>query len=588
MSDKPTRWDYLTTTFVLLLFITWVVFELNDEPHKFPFEPLISAITYGFILWGYGRIRKSLSREGNQSAQSQTAGQIYNIEKIKTAKFSVFVNGGSYVAFVALLGICIWQKEEIKDILGLNRFFKFKDSNFKILVLPFQQVCTQDGKSYDAGFVVTERLNSIINKENLQVKAHYWASYDFKNFNDETVKSLRKYHNADMILFGAYQTDACSGDGNQVCINYITDERWKMGALGMNLDRDYQKGGIDELKTGKLQEKIENLAILISLIAQVKSIDHEAYVKKLKEALKDENLDKSAQASIYLEIADKLKEEGKLEELIVQYEKALKIYKANNDKYNITLCYERLGATHSSLGDLDKALGFFEESNKLVKELYAAYPTNAEFKNGLAISYSKLGQMHSSLGDLGKALGFFEKDNQLEKELYAAYPTNVEFKNNLAISYSKLGHTHSSLGGLDKALGFFEDETTLFEELYAAYPTNVDFKNGLAISYAKLGDTHSSLGELDKALGFLKMKQHYLKNCTRPIRRMCPSKTAWPFRMQNSALRTAVWAIWTRLWDFLNNAINYRKNCTRRIRRMCPSKTAWLIRTDNLVAHTLH
>jgi tetratricopeptide (TPR) repeat protein len=171
-------------------------------------------------------------------------------------------------------------------------------------------------------------------------------------------------------------------------------------------------------------------------------------------------------------------------------------------KNGLAISYSKLGGTHSALGDLNKALGFYEQYNQLEKELHEAYPQNVEFKNVLAISYSKLGETHSALGNLPQALTFFEQYNQLEKELHEAYPQNVEFKNSLAISYEKLGETHSALGNLNKALGFYEQDIELSKELYEAYPQNVSFKNGLAISYSKLGETHSALGNLNKALGF--------------------------------------------------------------------------------------
>ncbi|MEZ4826584.1 MAG: tetratricopeptide repeat protein [Bacteroidia bacterium] len=60
------------------------------------------------------------------------------------------------------------------------------------------------------------------------------------------------------------------------------------------------------------------------------------------------------------------------------------------------------------------------------------------FKNGLAISYEKLGETHTALGQLDRALAFFEKDLQISKELYEAYPNHVSFKNGLAISYEKI------------------------------------------------------------------------------------------------------------------------------------------------------
>ncbi len=169
---------------------------------------------------------------------------------------------------------------------------------------------------------------------------------------------------------------------------------------------------------------------------------------------------------------------------------------------NLAILCERLGRYHQTTGNLDRALGFFEEYSRLRKALYEADPNNVSFKNGLAISYSKLGETHTALGHLDRALGFFEDQTELFKALYEAYPNNVSFKNGLAISYEKLGKTHAALGHLDRALGFYEDETELFKALNEAYPNNVSFKNGLAISYSKLGETHAALGRLDRALGF--------------------------------------------------------------------------------------
>ena len=193
---------------------------------------------------------------------------------------------------------------------------------------------------------------------------------------------------------------------------------------------------------------------------------------------------------------------GKLESALNLFEKARSLSEKNKDKAYVSVCLERLGTIHSSLGNLDKALEFYQEQNRLFIELYDANPTNVNFKNGLAISYSKLGNTQASLGNIDKALEYYEEQNKLAKELYAAYPTNVEFKNGLAISYEKMGEIQTSIGNLDKALEFYEERNRLGKELYVAYPTNLAFKNGLAVSYSKLGETHTSLGNLDKALEY--------------------------------------------------------------------------------------
>ncbi|MEL7425810.1 MAG: tetratricopeptide repeat protein, partial [Bacteroidota bacterium] len=137
---------------------------------------------------------------------------------------------------------------------------------------------------------------------------------------------------------------------------------------------------------------------------------------------------------------------------------------------------------------LSKALEYFEDETKLFEELYRSFPDNVSLKHGLAISYEKLGTTHSSLGNLNKALEYFEDEATLMQVLYHSYPDNVSLKNGLAISYEKLGSTHSSLDNLSKALKYFEERNRLSEELYRSYPDTVSLKNGLAISYWKLGD----------------------------------------------------------------------------------------------------
>ncbi|MEZ4826583.1 MAG: hypothetical protein R3C61_09870 [Bacteroidia bacterium] len=44
-----------------------------------------------------------------------------------------------------------------------------------------------------------------------------------------------------------------------------------------------------------------------------------------------------------------------------------------------------------------------------------AYPNNVSFKNGLAISYEKLGETHTALGQLDRARAFFEQYHQAGK-----------------------------------------------------------------------------------------------------------------------------------------------------------------------------
>lgn len=167
--------------------------------------------------------------------------------------------------------------------------------------------------------------------------------------------------------------------------------------------------------------------------------------------------------------------------------------------------HERLGDTYTAMGNIDKALEFYNNYNTLIQELFEAYPDNVDFKNGLQITYEKLGDTYKNLGNLDIALEYYQKENILINELFTTYPDNVNFKSGLAISYEKLGNTYTEMDNLAEALRFYELDVALFKQLYEVYLDNVNFKNGLAISYTKLGNTYTSMGNLGEALRFYQL-----------------------------------------------------------------------------------
>ncbi len=165
----------------------------------------------------------------------------------------------------------------------------------------------------------------------------------------------------------------------------------------------------------------------------------------------------------------------------------------------------KLGAIYQALGQFDQALEYFNNFNKLFKELYESNPKNESLKNGLAISYSKLGEIYQALGNFDQALEYFNNFNKLFKELYESNPKNESLKNELAISYSKLGEIYQALGNLDQALEYFNKYSNLNNELYENNPQSESLKNELAISYEKLGEIYQALGQSDQALEYFKL-----------------------------------------------------------------------------------
>ena len=76
-------------------------------------------------------------------------------------------------------------------------------------------------------------------------------------------------------------------------------------------------------------------------------------------------------------------------------------------------------------------MGFFEEETDLFKELYEAYPTNVDFKNGLAVSCQWLGWVYKKAENKKKAKECYVLSKELLAQLVKSFPAYVEFKKNL-------------------------------------------------------------------------------------------------------------------------------------------------------------
>jgi hypothetical protein len=67
MSNKPTRWEYITTIIVLILCIAWAIYEYYKDDTKIPFEPIIAVVTYIILLLGYLRWKKNQKEKESKS-----------------------------------------------------------------------------------------------------------------------------------------------------------------------------------------------------------------------------------------------------------------------------------------------------------------------------------------------------------------------------------------------------------------------------------------------------------------------------------------------------------------------------------------
>jgi ribosomal protein L20 len=171
-------------------------------------------------------------------------------------------------------------------------------------------------------------------------------------------------------------------------------------------------------------------------------------------------------ASLNVNLSDTYCNIGNLPRALATVEIAKKGFEDSGEEFKLSVCFERLGDIHQALGQLDKALEFFEMDIKLSKELYQANPKSERMKNGLAISYEKLGEIHQALGQLDQAREFFEMYNKLTKELYQANPKNVDIVDGLAISFYKLADIYRLKKQKNKANELFSKALNIWKQLF--------------------------------------------------------------------------------------------------------------------------
>lgn len=137
---------------------------------------------------------------------------------------------------------------------------------------------------------------------------------------------------------------------------------------------------------------------------------------------------------------------------------------------------DQQGRIHWWKGELDKALGFFQQSLRLREELQNEYL--------IAESFTNIGATFWLQGDINHALVYFELSLTLNKR--------HKNPNGIASSLNNIGAIYWQKGELDEALEYYQQSLTLFEE----QANNQD----IAISLGNIGKIYHDKGEFDLAL----------------------------------------------------------------------------------------
>lgn len=386
-----------------------------------------------------------------------------------------------FLVLVILAFLCYQNWNVIESKLGWDKIFVENDSHFKILVLPFQIMC-KDNPSKDIGKEITDRLHDLNLKDTLNIYPYYFSDYEIpSNFNYETAKQLQKYHNADQIIYGNYYDDQCTTeDGEEVCYNWITDEKWILDTLQQNIfsTDNYRRITMQDIRSGAIQGGTDYVLYLIAGATAFEQLNYSKALKYWLHIWQEISIQNFSLAS-YL---------GNTYFTIGEYQISREYYNSMiafaESKRDTAVALGHMGSIFEKMGDYKNAEGLLEKALTYHMQVSGSnHPTVAALKSDLAGIYYMI-------GEYGKAQYLMEQVVTLE----LAYYGNNHL--NLADSYGNLALIYSDIGNFRKAQRLLDDALKIYSHhLNENHPRIAQCKSSLA-------NVHIGINEFEQARKF--------------------------------------------------------------------------------------
>eukprot|EP00058_Branchiostoma_floridae_P015810 XP_002601298.1 hypothetical protein BRAFLDRAFT_81338 [Branchiostoma floridae] len=190
-------------------------------------------------------------------------------------------------------------------------------------------------------------------------------------------------------------------------------------------------------------------------------------------------------------------EQGKLEEAIKCYEKAMETLDVSNDDddENKAVLYHNLGIAWERLGHYKKAIGFYEHAHEINVILYGQSAANS----GVALTLNNLGGCWAELGDDNKAIEFCEKALNMYKGAYGYDAAHPE----IAMTLANLGGSYLRLEDYKNAIDFFEHSLKMSKRIYGKdtpHPVTAGILCSLGSCWRATGQHKKTFLFLEKAL----------------------------------------------------------------------------------------
>jgi len=169
---------------------------------------------------------------------------------------------------------------------------------------------------------------------------------------------------------------------------------------------------------------------------------------------------------------------GDYDKALEYYERSQKIKRELGDKAGMAGSLHQIGGIHYLRGEYGKALEYTERAKEISEKLGRG--------SDISKSLQQIGIIHFSRGDYEKALEYFQQARKISEELAD--------RTDISSILHDIGAVHQARGDHDRALEFFEQSLRIKEEL--------GDRMGVAASLYQIGTVHEALGNSDKALEY--------------------------------------------------------------------------------------
>ncbi|HNL07133.1 MAG TPA: tetratricopeptide repeat protein [Chitinophagales bacterium] len=223
------------------------------------------------------------------------------------------------------------KQDNIKHYIGWNKAFPKNDKRFKVLLLPFKQLC--DDKR-DVGDVVKDRLEQLSKDDTLDIGVHYADIPISNSFNDDSANYYMEYHRADFVIYGQYQDKNCTGKGkDEYCMNFQTSPNWAkemQEKQSKNTEKTMQMGFLDDIRNGNLTVNVEFVLYYVAGKANYQKADFRKSVAYFTKVIKR----KKGDALTYNNRGNAYRNLEQYDKAIADYNKAIALNPNDVNAYN--------------------------------------------------------------------------------------------------------------------------------------------------------------------------------------------------------------------------------------------------------------